>query len=335
MITAIVGPCAEAHDVSALRRIESGRSQWCPASAATAGKITSDGELSWWRREGLQPHQREDCTERALTYQPKALNGSHAGVAYLTIPLWIRWEEFLGRHLPSLHNLTFVQIGANCGMNHVSCAGSGDPLWEYATRCGWRGVAVEPTLYSFVKLCAHYAPFRGITPLRAAVSNSSGSLDLLAFAPRPHHGYTLTEMNRRYNPDYDKVIDGANVETVPMVSFAAIWSEARGLLRGAAVDLLVIDVEGMESLLLCAPLPLPLPRLILFEHKNLRAQQHACISENMRAHGFQHVADFMHQERAKPGGRCTARTPCAPRSWTRNNTWLGTDRLYGRPGGTA
>jgi hypothetical protein len=71
------------------------------------------------------------------------------------VPLFIRWEDYIRKVIPRrrFEDVTFVQIGANCGKNTFGCAVGGDPIWSYATMCGWRGVVVEPVSYVFKKLC--------------------------------------------------------------------------------------------------------------------------------------------------------------------------------------
>ena len=55
----------------------------------------------------------------------------------------VRWE----RYLPDITNVTFIQLGANSG------PGPHEPIYEYATRCGWTGLAFEPINSTFENLC--------------------------------------------------------------------------------------------------------------------------------------------------------------------------------------
>ena len=90
-----------------------------------------------------------------------------------TIPLFIRWEDY-SDYLPhrNLRGTTFVQIGANCGKNVLSCAMGGDPVWSYATMCDWQGVtcnsATPPRATQLCALAARLPVARGRCPASAA-----------------------------------------------------------------------------------------------------------------------------------------------------------------------
>ena len=49
-----------------------------------------------------------------------------------------------------------------------------DPVWHYATRCRWQGIALEPVNSTFQRLQNNYAPFPRVQPVRAAVSDRTG-----------------------------------------------------------------------------------------------------------------------------------------------------------------
>ena len=55
------------------------------------------------------------------------------------VPLFIRWEDYADFLPAGLQGVSFIQIGANCGKNTYGCAAGGDPIWTYATMCGWVG----------------------------------------------------------------------------------------------------------------------------------------------------------------------------------------------------
>ena len=75
--------------------------------------------------------------------------------------------------LCSLEGVLFVQVGSNSGMDLH------DPVWHYATRCRWQGIALEPVNSTFQRLQNSYAPFPRVQPVRAAVSDRAGAQEMV------------------------------------------------------------------------------------------------------------------------------------------------------------
>lgn len=86
------------------------------------------------------------------------------------------WEE----HLEVLCHVVFVQVGANCGgpcrTGSINKLESIDPVWEYASRCKWRGAVVEPNSLIFEQLHRNYRSIAGVQTLNVAISNVSGMM---------------------------------------------------------------------------------------------------------------------------------------------------------------
>ena len=126
-----------------------------------------------------RPHRRPPITSFACTNNTSngrlALPSQWGDPPARQVPLFVRWEDYAPSFLRDLRRVFVVQAGANCGKNTYKCAAGGDPVWEYATACGWRGVMLEPVSYTFSALCYNYDRWPRITPLRAAVSNVSGT----------------------------------------------------------------------------------------------------------------------------------------------------------------
>ena len=59
----------------------------------------------------------------------------------------------------------FVNIGANDGV-------SGDPIYPYLRKYGWRGIAVEPLDYLCDELRRNYAEFEGVVVEHAAITST-------------------------------------------------------------------------------------------------------------------------------------------------------------------
>jgi hypothetical protein len=208
----------------------------------------------------------------------------------MEVPLFVRWEDYVPRFLPTIHNVTFVQVGASCGANVRDCAIGGDPIWNYAVACGWNGVAVEAVSSTFKRLCHHYGRFnRQVQPVHAAIAGAGG-LGIMA-----RRGETsklirgpLANTDHSFRARADR-----NEELSPALTLHDIWPKP----LGAAV--LVIDAEGSESSILGrGDLPTPMPKLILFEHAHLTITEQNIIDNNLVRQGFSRLVDLKHMDRS-------------------------------------
>ena len=225
------------------------------------------------------------------------------------VPLFIRWEDW-HEYLPhDLGTVNFVQIGANCGKNTYGCAVGGDPVWSYATTCGWHGIAVEPVSYVFRALCRNYARWPRVLPLRGAVADAAG-WRTMKLAHGESNRLLLDESrgtkSGRLRPRHVKN------ESVPVVTLAGLWAQRPR--PEDEVDILAIDAEGAEALVLAgsSPLPRPRPYLILFEHAHLPRTDQAAIDEKLQGEGYRLLAKLRNRD---------------PRGATRPPA----NKLYGRP----
>ena len=249
------------------------------------------------------PSQPAAAAPRALTSRarcpnstkvPMSLVGSPSGPK--SVPLFMRWEAFFG----NVARLHFVQLGANCGLNTPACAIGGDPVYEYAAACGWRGVAVEPVLHTFLRLCENYASMPSIRPLRAAISGPSNQTRAIM-----RHSTGGPQMNRLIADTSDATALKAaqaklHFEAVPLRRLSSIWEEALSLLPQRRVDLLVIDIEGHEGSVLRHPLPDPVPAAILFEHVHLGQAERERIHSSLTSQGYTRLdANISHAKRVK------------------------------------
>lgn len=211
--------------------------------------------------------------------QPPVLGSS-------SMPLFVKWEEYVGRYLLSVANISFILVGANCGRNNKRCAAGGDPVWEYATQCaGWTGIVLEPTRVLFEELRTAYSPYP-VQPLRLAVSDHAGVVSVEVKGE--FTSLSSDEATAKPNTAHLKT---TTTETVVVVTLAHIWP-------GSGFDILVVDAEGAEAKILCTPLPLPLPRLVLFEIAHMPAPQLAAINSSLVSQGYEHVRDLYHQDAA-------------------------------------
>jgi len=246
------------------------------------------------------------------------------------VPLFVRWEQYANYLRPGLRNVTFIQVGANCGKNTYGCAVGGDPVWAYATMCGWQGITVEPVSYVFKKLCKNYARWPRVRPIRAAISSKHQNEAFVSLG----HG----ETNRLIPRGTNLTTRGGNIrfERVPALNLKELWrlagaegtaasmstasitasspktsphthdeaalstpspNNTKGI-KLTSLDLLVIDAEGAEAEILGGDddVPHPRPALILFEHAHLGRGAQLAISRRLTAQGYKWLADFRNQD---------------------------------------
>eukprot|EP00966_Prymnesium_polylepis_P037943 880196-Prymnesium_polylepis.1 len=217
------------------------------------------------------PHDLGHVSQRCSASSPPVLGVDSQ-------PLFVKWEEYIGRYLHDIENISFVMVGANCGRNNLRCAVGGDPVWEYATQCaGWQGVVIEPISETFEELRAAYRPYP-VLPLRVAVSDHAGVGTMLV-------EHELSILSSLGGSD----ATSRRTETVPLVTLADFWP-------GSGFVILAIDAEGSEPKILGSPLPRPRPRLVLFEMVSLNASQLAAIDTTLVAQGYEHVHDLHHKD---------------------------------------
>jgi len=281
--------------------------QWIRQWAATT---------SQQRRHARMPRNltlSRDQRQRAPTRSCLSPTTGQVEIRTSEVPLFIRWEQYVPEFLPAVEGVTFVQVGANCGSNSKACAKGGDPIWNYAASCGWSGIAIEPMGETFAKLCDNYASLTSrVLPLRAAITERAGE----AWLARPQRTSETARVVRLLGPPpvphgdprrHEEVPEWLKLSTerVPALALSDVWP-----LEGP--DVLAVDAEGHEEQLLgFAPLPTPLPRLVLFEHAQLSSEGQARIHHKLAEQNFTWLADLKHQD---PLGK----------------TLPGQDRLYGR-----
>jgi len=227
----------------------------------------------------------------------------------------IEWEHVLC----SLEGVLFVQVGSNSGMDVH------DPVWHYATRCRWHGIALEPVNSTFQRLQNNYAPFPRVQPVRAALSNRAGAQEMVTGI-----GWSGEASRFVWNAREQKWRAGRRPkERVSTVTLEDVW--AMPPVAGAPrVHILIVDAEGEEGKILAGrPLPSPRPELVLYEHKHLeRGVQHR-INESLHKQGYRlatsighgaNPGDLLYARAAGPyaGGACQATGPTGPDRPIRN-----------------
>ena len=129
-----------------------------------------------------------------------------------------------------------------------------------------------------------YAHLPHVYPLRAAVSNRTGTATL------------------RSASESSRVLDGGaaaargRTEQAPMLSLAQLWEQAVRPRGWARIDALVVDAESHEHQILGFDnvLPTPVPGLILFEFCWLKELWQEAIHANLARQGYTWLADLTH-----------------------------------------
>ena len=149
-------------------------------------------------------------------------------------PMAFLLERYLGRRQDGV----FVEIGGFDGV-HAS------NTWGLAER-GWRGLYVEP-IPQFAELCrAHHRAHPAVDVLEMGVAAPGcDAVDLTVAGPLTTGSGDLAQAYRETAWSRD-ALEGATSLTVPAVTADAVldsWLPS----AGGTLDVLVIDVEGMEA----------------------------------------------------------------------------------------
>ena len=213
------------------------------------------------------------------------------------VPFFVRWEDYVPRFLCDLTNIFFVQLGANCGLNVPRCTGGGDPVYDYASACGWRGVVLEPVRSTFNMLRKNYAPMPGVQPLHMAAYGGTTGLEPSTMQVTSHARRAKSQNNHllpdsKGNSSRMRNRKAEKAEKTTAYSMLGLWRK----LALTKVDLLVIDIEGAEPTVLSKALPSPLPRLVLFEHSLLRPSDINRINASLISQGYELVAELKHKD---------------------------------------
>lgn len=142
----------------------------------------------------------------------------------------------------------YVDIGAS----HPFIISNTYLLWKH----GWRGITVEPIPYLYQR---HLRFRKGDVALNMAVSDKAGQLQFHQLIPSVLSTFDAERAQRH-------LADGCilrSVAEIEVVTLARIYNDS---LRGKEVDVLSIDVEGMDlSVLRGNDWSLMAPRLIVCE----------------------------------------------------------------------
>jgi FkbM family methyltransferase len=185
----------------------------------------------------------------------------------------------------ALPRARIVEIGANDGSLF-------DPLRTYIERYPWSGVLVEPMPHLFEKLRARYADSPRISLEQSAIGERDGWMTLHYLAPESAGGQHPAWHDALASRDRDLLLrnlgpsGGGDIREirVPCLTFETLCRRH----RLDSIDLILIDAEGADGDIVEAlNLDLFHPRLLIFEHAHLPAEQAARCSSTLIAEGYE------------------------------------------------
>jgi FkbM family methyltransferase len=201
-------------------------------------------------------------------------------------------EEMARAHPQAL----FIQIGSNDGVQY-------DPLRKLILEQSWRGIMVEPVPYVYQRLKANYGHLAGrVTLENVAVAAADGSLPFYHLRPVKDPAaeglpgwydgigsFIRANVAKHvpYIPDIEQRIVTLDVEAV---SFDTLCS--RNGVTG--LELLHMDTEGYDfELLKHIDFTRYRPRLVIYEHYHLNAQDRAACRSYLARHGYETMLEGM------------------------------------------
>ena len=181
----------------------------------------------------------------------------------------------------------FIQIG--------SCDGkTGDPIYEFVTNFGWRGILVEPVKHLFEKLLVTYADRKGLCFENVAIAKESesktiyritsvtknGSVPWYERSSSFNKGHLLRQLDtiRRHLPTAEIV-----EEQVSCRPFGYLIEKY----NVQAIDLLHIDAEGYDyEIIKMVPFGRIKPRMIFYESEHLIPADKIACEKMLIANGY-------------------------------------------------
>jgi FkbM family methyltransferase len=185
----------------------------------------------------------------------------------------------------------FIEIGANDGVQH-------DHLAEMIRTRHWRGLMVEPVPYVFERLRANYGDLGRVELENAAVADGDGTVRFYHLREAEDHESlpdwydAIGSLSREavaahgdHIPDIDERI--VQIE-VPALTFESLCAK-HGI---DDFDLLLVDAEGYDrEILNQVDLDRWRPRLLVYEHYHLSAEERRECELRVAEHGYQTMAE--------------------------------------------
>lgn len=180
----------------------------------------------------------------------------------------------------------FVQIGAHDGVRF-------DDLYRFVTNHPCSGIVVEPLPDAFERLRANYADYPRILPINKAIHKVADVLSLYRVTPAALGRYAgwasgIASFDRDHLFRHGIAPEDVTAETVRCTPLMTLLTETAML----DADLLQIDAEGYDAAILqMIDYSRFRPRLIKYEHKNMRADERAVAVARLQECGHRTVIE--------------------------------------------
>lgn len=177
---------------------------------------------------------------------------------------------------------TFIQIGAFDGITV-------DPLHKYITRCGWRGVLIEPQPQPAAQLRELYRDNDRIVILQAALDCTSGKRTLFTVesdnVPTWVRGMASFQRDNIVKNSY--LIPGLEAMIKELAVNCIPFEDVMRKLPSDRLDLLQVDAEGADGYILSFfPFERVKPAIVHWESKNLTKFQQEEVLDMLSKHGY-------------------------------------------------
>jgi len=198
-------------------------------------------------------------------------------------PRWGQFEKVLSAHA-AMEDFFFIEIGANDGKMH-------DFVFKRVNKQHWRGILVEPVGYYFERLKAHYAGNDHLILENAAIAEQDGTRVLyrvkegLSYLPAWVNGLGTfrQEVLLKHGWAIPDIHDCMVKEEVRCLTLASLLDKH----AVKKLDLLLIDTEGYDyEIIKQIDFNNMAPKIIVFEHKHLSAEDRADCEELLRKNQY-------------------------------------------------
>lgn len=218
-----------------------------------------------------------------------ALASDHPAARYVQHPPQTAFESTVLRRFPSLHGLSFVQIGANDGQRF-------DPIARFIGPYAWRGVMLEPLPTYFAALAARHRDNPRLKLVQAALDVRRGRRLIHRLDPSlvglPDWAHGLASFDRARVETIARELGQLASAVLETEIDTLTWDEIWTGLGQRTCDILILDTEGYDlALLRAAELARIRPSLVHFEHACVSPADRLAFYGELLALGYEIASD--------------------------------------------